>query len=372
MFPGLFSGLIMMTRNALFTALMTGAFLLVPAAAQAQVTLDIGGFFKGYVTAHEQDEAPGQDARTFDMLRETRIFLSGKTTLDSGLTVGVYIEADADGIDSFDVGESQLYFSGGWGKFIYGAEDGVAQLLQVAAPSADSNIDGLRQTINPVNYTVAPAAFNTLSAPFEYAHRTAVKRDKLTYITPKWSGLQFGVSYTPDVSGYAASFGVDTDGQAGVLGDGYEAAARYEVKFDEMRLTLGGGYSHIDLEAAQAGRDDAKIWNLGGVLGYGPFNVGTAYLKHNNRNGDRDLDQRTWVVGADYTRGPFVIGASHFRQDRDVAAGADLETKRYSIGAIYTYGPGMTFRGSLHHIDHERGTAGMDATSYLFGTQINF
>jgi len=359
-------------KKTLLFALLTGVVAFNPVSASAAVDLGLGGFFKGYVTFHDQDEAPGSDTRTVDMIRETKVFFSGKTTLDNGLTVGVYMEAEADGGDGFEIGESQLYFSGNWGKFIYGAEDGAAQLLQVAAPAADSNVDGLRQTVNPINYATAPLAFNTLSAPFEYAHRMSSKRDKLTFISPKWSGLQLGVSYAPDVSGYAASFGVDQDNVAGALGDGYEAALRYEAKFDDLKLTLGGGYSHINLEAALAGRTDAKIWNLGGHIGYGAFGVGAAYLKQDNVGGVSNIDRRTWVIGADYKTGPYVFGASHFRQDRDVAGNPDLETVRSSVGVTYTYGPGMTLRGSVHHVEHEQGVNDMDATSVLLGTQINF
>ena len=39
--------------------------------------------------------------------------------------------------------ESYLYFSGNWGRLNLGRENGAAYLLQVAAPSADPNIDGM-------------------------------------------------------------------------------------------------------------------------------------------------------------------------------------------------------------------------------------
>jgi hypothetical protein len=42
------------------------------------------------------------------------------------------------------VDETYAYFQGDWGRVNLGSEDGAAYLLQVAAPSADSNIDGLR------------------------------------------------------------------------------------------------------------------------------------------------------------------------------------------------------------------------------------
>ena len=54
--------------------------------------------------------------------------------------------------------ESYAYFSGAWGRVNFGKEDGAAYLLQVAAPSADSNVDGLRQYVAGTNYGVVTQA----------------------------------------------------------------------------------------------------------------------------------------------------------------------------------------------------------------------
>ncbi len=96
----------------------------------------------------------GNEVNDFDMIRNTEIHLTGETTLDNGLTVGAHFETAADGGDDFGVDESYIYMSGGWGRVNVGDEDGAGYLLQVAAPSADENIDGIRQFVNPVNYTI--------------------------------------------------------------------------------------------------------------------------------------------------------------------------------------------------------------------------
>jgi hypothetical protein len=73
-----------------------------------------------------------------------------------------------------------------------------------------------------------------------------------------------------------------------------------------------------------------------------------------------------------YTTGPFKLGASYLNNDIEDT----LETDRYTGGVTYTYGPGMSFRGSVSYIDHEvdgsLGGGDADATSVLLGTQINF
>ena len=56
-------------------------------------------------------------------------------------------EVSSQVLDTFEIEESYAYFSGAWGRVNFGSEDGAAFLLQVAAPSADANIDGLRQQV---------------------------------------------------------------------------------------------------------------------------------------------------------------------------------------------------------------------------------
>ena len=284
-------------------------------------------------------------------------------------------DALVDGGDSLDVEESYAYFAGNWGRVNFGAEDGANYLLQVAAPAADSNIDGIRQYVNPLNY----AAFEVAGLGFtniDYAADASGYADKLTYISPVFNGFQAGFSYTPDVGAAASrTFGNTLDDVEDALGEAYEAAFRYEGQFNAVRLALGAGYTRLNIEAddtAVVDSEDQDNWNLGANVGFGPFNVGAAYVTDTGAAAG-SFDTDTWVLGVDYTTGPFVIGASYLtRDDENFAAGADLDTDRYSGGVTYTYGPGMTFRGSVHHVEHELAAAEGDATSFLLGTQIGF
>jgi predicted porin len=259
--------------------------------------------------------------------------------------------------------------------------------------------------VNPINYGAAfvnNAAYTTnatlttgLIGNLDYDHvasngsGNAGYADKMTYITPVFSGFQAAVSYSPD-SAYAASFGNSQDNDLNDLGDSYELAARYEGQFNAVRVALGGGYSNTDIDAENTGAaivvgdrtDNVATWNLGANFGFGPFNVGGSYLRSDNGDiaatagatANTNSDTRTWVLGADYTTGPFVLGISYLDQDQEHGA-VELESDRVSGGVTYTYGPGMSFRGSIHHVNSEVNTAGVpdfDATSVLLGTQINF
>lgn len=378
-----------MKKLLLSTAAVAGlAMVATPAAAQVQ--LELGGYFKGYGAFVDQDEATGSEVNDFDIIRNTEVHFGGETTLDNGLTVGAHIEAETDGADAFGVDESYVYFSGGWGRVNFGAEDGASYLLQVAAPSADSNIDGIRQFVNPVNYTslltggTAAALIGTFnpgaanSGGVDYDADASGKSDKFTYLSPIMNGFQAGLSFSPDTdSATEAGIGLD-DQAAGTIGATYELAVRYEGQFNNVGVITGAGYSHGENETDSATTDDREVWNVGLDLDFGPFGVGAIYREDNGGlDGAAADDEETIVVGADYTTGPFKIGASWYEQDNTFAIDG-LDTTRYSGGVTYTYGPGMTFRGSVGHIEHEAtgidsGTGDeVDATYITLGTQINF
>lgn len=179
-----------MKKLLLTTALVGVAFAATP--AMAEVSLGLGGRFKGYMTWHDQDEADGFETRTVDIVRDTQIHFTGETTLDNGLTVGFHAENQADG-GEFATQESYAYFAGNWGRVNFGAEDGANYLLQVAAPAADSNIDGIRQYINPINYDTAlglPAGTSGDFFAIDDASEVTIKlRHYRTLDTPAYMGI---------------------------------------------------------------------------------------------------------------------------------------------------------------------------------------
>jgi predicted porin len=409
----------------LLTSAAVCGLVFAAAPAHADLDLEIGGYFKGYTFYTDQDDYSSTDptdstteeSRDFDIIRNTEIHFGAETTLDNGLTVGFHTEAETDatgGEDSFSVDESYAYFSGGWGRVNFGSEDGAAYLLQVAAPSADSNLDGIRQYVNPVNYAATVGAvggagttLTTLDVNtgdgLDYDQDVSGKDDKITYLSPIMNGFQLGATYTPEFGEENDEDPLNQDDQVDDLGEVYDLAVRYEGMFNNVGVILGAGYTHAELEKSTAAgafaggelSDDRTAWNVGADLDIGPFGVGVAYMEDDygevvsavagGNPTDTIDEEETIVVGVDYTTGPFKLGASYMDvENTSNIVGFDatdgIDSQRYTAGVVYTYGPGMTFRGSISHVEHEDvaidgdATSGTDveATSVLLGTQINF
>lgn len=417
---------------------------IVSAPAHADIKTDISGFFRGYGVYADNHEPAGDASslRKFEFRRDSEIHANGETTLENGLTIGAHTEFKiGNGSSAVTTDETYAYGSGGWGRFNFGVEDGAAYLLQVAAPSADSNVDGMRNYINGTG-TVSTAGENlalalsnsSIAGKIGYDQADFRQTDRLTYLTPKFNGFQAGVSYAPK-PGFASNtdpMSLDKSGlgfvpvvngaagstavlSAAAYKDLWEASARYDGEFQGFGFSLGGGYSDstlqqragaADLTAAVINSGDyyldsgLKSWNGGVNVAFSGFSLGGAYLRSDTTrvtNGDQggvaerntgDITNKTWVVGGGYDNGPYHAGASYVHSQVDLdgitqaggggttpIAASWARATSTTVGGGYTYGPGMTFRGSISDGKYSTSAGGADNnrfTQVAIGTDIQF
>jgi len=405
------------------TAIAGVAFMSAPASAA--IDLDVGGYFRGYVVSADNDATNVYEE---EFRRDSELHVSGETTLDNGLTVGAHVEmqiANSAAPDSVDADEMYAYFSSGFGRVNLGVEDGAAYLLQVEAPSADSNVDGMVSSINGI-YESSAANMNlavlgtqdSFNAGLDYAHRDFSESDRLTYMTPKFNGFQAGVSYTPrpNVTSAAGAMnegdktasGFVTGGAvtAAQYSDPMEVSARYDGEYQGFGFAVGAAYSTADLEAKTVQdraanvesywmNDSLDTYNVGANVMFQNFSLGGNYmvaktgiaLDDNIAGGtvaalSGDIERETYVIGAAYDNGPYHVGASYLNQETTqdgivatVAAngleGATQEADKYTVGGGYSFGPGMTFRGAVAWGEYETklsNAAGVAVTGNAAGT----
>lgn len=355
------------------TALLGLALTSAPAAAE--LNLDLGGHFRGY-GVYADDDASAAGTRDFDFRRDTEVHFTGEATSDNGLTVGVHYELALGGGATADVqtDEAYAYFAGNWGRFNLGKEDGAAYLLQVAAPSSDSNVDGLRTQIQGFDFG------DVTAVALDYDHADFRGAQRVTYLTPKFSGFQGGISYAAENADNAAAAGVGAIGAPAVaVADSFknlvEAGLRWDGEFEGFGLSAGAGYSTAEVDTAGVLDGDLNTWNAGLNVAFSGFSVGAAYLQSEQdlaAGGSADSD--TWVVGAAWDNGPYHVGATYLNADLEGAAftTGTGEAERYTVGAGYTYGPGMSFRGTVAMGDTDLGAGEEDFTQVTIGTDIQF
>ena len=67
-------------KKLLMTSVALGGLALAATPAHAEIELEVGGYFKGYMAWVDQDEATDLSTNDFDMIRDTEIHFGGETT----------------------------------------------------------------------------------------------------------------------------------------------------------------------------------------------------------------------------------------------------------------------------------------------------
>jgi len=415
-----------MKKLLMVTTAIAGVAML-SAPASAAIDMNVDGYFRGYVLDVDNESNNLNDT---DFRRASELHIGGETTLDSGLTVGVMTEFNVDENNGtangfVDTDEIYAYASGGWGRVNLGKEDGAAYLLQVAAPSADSNVDGFSITIEGVEEATNSGVFTGIGfeSTLDYDQNDMADAERITYMTPKFNGFQAGVSYAFDNTREGNVSVMSADNTADEAKDIVDVAARYDGEYQGFAFSVGAGYSTYDLEARgtiedfelTAGADDAvegtrsegvDTYNVGANVMFQNFSLGAVYVESateyladtDTAAGTTtlvsgDVTQKTYVIGAAYDNGPYHVGASYYNRtnEKDMVAfstGLEEETNKYTIGGGYSFGPGITFRGSVSWGDMDETTtaasnaavdgaelytaADKDFTQIAVGTDIKF
>ncbi len=199
--------------------------------------------------------------------------------------------------------------------------------------------------------------------------------NKITWVSPSWGGLQLGASYAPDSvglwanGGNTAYAGGNPQQQTSNLAsdmkrpkDMIEVAARWQGNLGPVAVDAMAGYLASNTVKGTA----AGIAGLpAGVTGYKGLSVydaglsftymGASVFGHiNGGKSDgaatpmatltvRKKDQFVFDVGAQYSTGPYTVGASYYQFNHQGAASGtgNRVDQGMSVGGQYTVTPGF-------------------------------
>lgn len=279
----------------------------------------------------------------------SEVHFTATRRLGNGIEVGGRVELEGFTEDD-QIDETYIWMKGRFGRLQIGAENGASYLMHYSAPWA-SAVNG----VDSPNYryaAVTGARTNT---------QTLLSSDanKITYFTPRFSGFQFGISFTPNSSNRdgeqnsgASPDSVEEIMQANRDYDTLEnivsAGINFVRRFGEISLGASAGWEggtnnavwRKDQGSAPMGFEkDPLNWHIGGEISISSFTFGGAYHRGEgfgsnasirsaldcryiptmgDENGtlqcqDRseDLESITWAVGASYAVGPWSIGLGY-------------------------------------------------------------
>lgn len=340
------------------TALVAATALTAGSASAAdKIKLNVGGYLMSTFSIVDYDSG---DYLPTDLRHEGEVHFTGETTLDNGLTFGVNIQLEARATGD-QVDETFMYIKGSFGRINIGSEDSAPYLMHYGSPAAFGWVG-----VSSPNYYIAGLSGMSTS-PNELGDS-----DKITYFTPRFSGFQFGASFTPDGD---EETGTGASPYAGIALEGaedeaYSIAVNYNNKWDSVSLKASLGYQLVTRETT----DDTDEIAVGLTVGFGGFAIGGAYKYTDNDGGTDDLQREDFDVGITYGMGPWKIGFQYGGVRQDDAG--DGETDIFQLLGWYDLGAGINLYGGINYEEVDGGFSGGargdDATTFFIGSMIYF
>jgi hypothetical protein len=355
------------------------------ASASDKIKLGLSGNYRVLGGIVNQDDGLTNDAansRNHGIGTDGKVNFSGTTTLDSGIEVGfrAELELQVDAGDTIDEHYMWIENTDVWGRIEMGDRDGAGNKMNTLAPFVfGAAIVGV-QTIQLANSPANSAAF-VVAVPGFSGDST-----KLTYFTPKFSGVQIGISYTPDAAeDIGGAFGTSIargDSDAGAVGEILELGANWGGSMGDAKVNASATMASGSGEAATAAPvNDRDRWSVAAKVSMNGWALGGQYLKDETNGGavsagNIQRDDITTRVGLTYASGAWVYGAEYANRAVEVSATGEDEATVWGIGAKRTLGAGVTAGIGVHVWDWQDDVSAVagenDATEFFFITEISF
>jgi len=412
----------------------TALVSLVAASAHADApTVSVGGSFDFQAGFTDQksdyrtpdvstgDNGLAGNSRDAKFSNDTRINIKAQGKADNGLTYGAVVDLLADISNSNDnaganADRTYLFVESGYGRVEAGGNVGPARTLKVDASTfaratggiagdwyryvnlTQASTTGVNNPNPYANYIITPdlpldgtAAQDGAASGLEDASAAT----KITYYTPKVSGLQGGVSYIPDSGnrGTAAAFSGSHDERQ--FRDVFDFGVKYDNQFNQFGVAASATSQLGTAEVSSEG--DLRSYALGLDVTYAGFTFGGSWGDLGKSGLDKlgttatlnsgatavvtgnDSTQSYWTLGGAYVQGPVGVSVTYLNSRRDTQdtglgnAGTD-KFNNLSVGADYQLAPGLLPYAEVSFFDLEPG-AGVPSNSgevFILGTKVNF
>lgn len=370
-----------MKKILLGTTGLVAVAMIATAASAETPKVTLGGFsdFQSGWTNDDKDSLSRTNGFRND--NEITVKVDGKTA--GGLGYGAQIDLEADTTEDtenqgLNASRTFTYLDSKFGRVELGGNKSVASTMRVDASTLAAATGGINGAWTYfVNGTNDSAFISTSKLVAEHGDTTAFGDEstynatKVSYYTPKFSGFQAGVSYTPQIE----DRGQDVLRSEAGFSDVIDLGLGYEGTFSGVKLAASGTYEMATGDngtttsgVALTGVDDINAWNVGALAGYKGFSLAASYGDWRD-SGFAGLDGDYYTAGAAYAAGPVAVSATYL--DSDLGGN---EFSNLVVGAEYKLAAGLTpyAEVSFYEFDSVLAADDNEGTTFILGTQVAF
>ncbi len=284
---------------------------------------------------------------------DSEIHFTASTTLANGIRIAVRVELE--GFQSGDqIDEHFMSISGNFGRFEIGANDSAVNAMTIGAPGYG---------YNGLNGSTFDAQLGQNAAAGDYNSWTG-DSNKVTYYTPRISGFQAGVSFTPN-NNVAGGTGLAARRPNANQKHIFSAAANYNNTFNDVSVAFGAGVESGKSASNAATGGKRTEWNVGARIGMAGFTIGGNYSRMKRTpTAIAAVKGRVWMVGASYGTGPWTVGAGYLASKLT----GNNKFQRFGGGATYALGTGVSLTADFNR--ETRKNAGVKRKGFVTGVAI--
>jgi len=332
----------------------------------------IGGFLDSQVAYAEEKSLNAKNSHPVVFTNNTRIDLDISQAINANTKVGGKVQLLADVSKANDnrgenADKTYLYLDSKYGKVEIGAVQGVEDSLKVDASTiafGTGGIDGdYYKYINIGGYLFSPDLFaQSLKGRTENAN-------KINYISPLISGLQFGFSYAPDSGDAGTTSGITGDNNIIDQQNLFSYGLAYEKTF--TNLSLRASITGLKGSAENSLYEDINQYALGLAFNYKGFSLSGSYGDWGNYTdvifGKSKAD--FYTIGGAYEIGPVGISATFMESKNALGSLSNL-----SLGFSLEFIKGLKpyFEANFYDAEKKDGSNFNHGTVFLTGTEVIF
>jgi outer membrane protein OmpU len=366
------------------TALVAAGVLVVSGPALAgKPKLTIGGAVSQIVgvgsNADAYDAANGSRVG-FDTHSDGEIHFNGSVTLDNGIKIRTRVELESNSTDEVAgrnsnvingppggtqsgdyIDEHWMRISGSFGEVRLGSHDPAAQAMTTGYLATWNTNVGLNLAFDTSDWVSNPASVGASTVG-----RIDVTSDaeSISYFTPRFSGFQVGVSWTPSAR---EDVNNQRELEAGADTEARTIGVNYSMKMGGVGVAVAAGYATA--EESTANRSNPEIMGGGVRIDFSGIRLSASYVDKNDQTSNgvtAAAGQKTFEVGAKYTMGPNAMSIAHLSAETQATSQAtgDGDTAKVTfISYKRTLGPGVSWTLTGIHADFDDGAANATAAT---------
>ena len=354
------------------TALVAAGLVAFGTPAMAKVKGSVNGFVTGIFSVGENDDAfdtaQGGNLNSFVSATDSEVHFNASTALDNGVKIKARVELEGE-TQADQIDETWMRISGSFGEFRFGEADKPVDTMVLGSAGHGASV-GMNHRFHTGAIFTTPG---TVSITNNTSSDISGDAGGIQYYTPRVSGFQLGVSYTPD-NNQDAQPRQNTNARTSHI---KSIAANYVTAFDGAKITIAGGYN--EGKNATVDQDDIERWGAAVKVSTGPVEVRASYHEREeistiSTGATATAGQETVELGANYKMGKnafsiIMVDAEAVADTGNAADGDEMTT--IMVAYRRTLGPGVSWSLSALTADADNGVAGAASGTSNSGEAIS-